>query len=732
MRRWCWSFATLLLLSACAAAAEQKPDVVSGTSPQPTDPNQPKTMIDLLIERGKSGQPLQVDPAQASLCNVCGQPLFKHADPEFKCVPDTKKNGQLQEIREVDVVCPVCAAPFKAAQQGNINIGEGEDRDFCPHSVGKIAVYSSVWMCPECGYAAVGRFFGKRPDDLSKDLGPETVSAVRETLATPTRKRMIELAGLKPLKQVKDAEPEYDPQLLKFGTYIRQTQIPDWVKYDNALKLIEAAKLKVPHSVLAKLEIEAAYACRHFVCSEVSVSGMDPVLFDSLSKSIRKINNFLTKECIEIRLAHKEPLVDPNAVESDPDILELAAQRIIEKGNQMIPRQVAEGQDQRTVEASVFTAGDMFVLHLDHAGFLDRQGRYADAVKALEAARQVISGRTPNAGGSQSDQDLVGYIERQVTKLREVVEQRLSCLKMEREHQWRAANQLMQILYFGTEADRLEPAKTAYLIGELLRRDGAEPDAAKAWFEAALALFKHPRWDREALAILKRQLPKMDLAELQEIVQSDRIKYQTWTQAQLRLLEGKTKGKELSGNIQGALEKVKGRLRGESADAANPSETANPGSTATPGKTATPVAPEPPAGPAVAVKGPAADDNPPLKPKATPPDTTAAPASGKPDTPAARAGLTRDEVYSAYYQALKKYQAEKGEPAPKLSALAEGHYLNEKDLSHDASGKLICPETGQALLYSRTALGSADRPLFIPIGKSPNAKRLYGDGHIAE
>lgn len=256
MKRWCWPFVMLLLLSAGTAAAEQGPDVVSGTSPQPNDPNRPQTLMDLLVERGRSGQPLQVEPAQASLCNVCGQPLFKHADPEFKCVPDTKKNGQLQEIREIDVACPVCTAPFKAAQQGNINIGEGEDRDFCPHSVGKIAVYSSVWMCPECGYAAVGRFWGKRPDDLSKSIGPETVSAVRETIAEPTRKRMIELAGLKPVKQDKGGEPIYDPDLLKFGAYIRQTQIPDWVKYDNALKLIEAAKLKVPHTVLAKLEIE--------------------------------------------------------------------------------------------------------------------------------------------------------------------------------------------------------------------------------------------------------------------------------------------------------------------------------------------------------------------------------------------------------------------------------------------------------------------------------------------
>ncbi|MCK6472620.1 MAG: DUF2225 domain-containing protein [Planctomycetes bacterium] len=732
MRRWCWPFVALLLLSAGTAVAGQGPDVISGTSPQPTDPNHQKTMIDLLIERGKSGQPMQVDPAQASLCNVCGQPLFKHADPEFRCVPDTKKNGQLQEIREIDVTCPVCTAPFKAAQQGNINIGEGEDRDFCPHSVGKIAVYSSVWMCPECGYAAVGRFWGKRPDDLAKDIGPETVSAVRETLAAPTRKRMIELAGLKPVKQNQDGEPVYDPQLLKFGTYIRQTQIPDWVKYDNALKLIEAAKLKVPHTVLAKLEIEAAYACRHFVCSEVSVSGMDPVLFDSLSKSIRKINNFLAKECIELRLARKEPLVDPNAVESDPDILELAAQRIIEKGNQMVTRQVTEGQDQRTVEASIFTAGDMFVLHLDHAGFLDRQGRYADAVKALEAARQVISGRTPNAGGSQADKDLVGYIERQVTKLREVVDQRLTCLKMEREHQYRAADQLMQILYFGSESDRVEPARTAYLIGELLRRDGAEPDAAKAWFEAALALFKHPRWDREALAIAKRQLPKMDFSELQDLVQSDRIKYQTWAQAQMRLLDGKTKGKGLSNNIQGALDKVKGRLGAETADAGNSEATAKPVTPATPDTTTKPVTPETPKGPAVAVKGPAPDDNPPVQPKTTPPDTTAKPASGKPDTPAARAGKTRDEVFAAYYQALKKYQAEKGEPAPRLSALSEGHYLDETLLSHDASGKLLCPESGQALLYSRTALGSADRPLFIPIGKSLNAKRLYGDGSIKE
>lgn len=200
----------------------------------------------------------------------------------------------------------------------------------------------------------------------------------------------------------------------------------------------------------------------------------------------------------------------------------------------------------------------------------------------------------------------------------------------------------------------------------------------------------------------------------------------------MRLLDGKTKGKGLSNNIQGALDKVKGRLGAETADAGNSEATAKPVTPATPDTTTKPVTPETPKGPAVAVKGPAPDDNPPVQPKTTPPDTTAKPASGKPDTPAARAGKTRDEVFAAYYQALKKYQAEKGEPAPRLSALSEGHYLDETLLSHDASGKLLCPESGQALLYSRTALGSADRPLFIPIGKSLNAKRLYGDGSIKE
>lgn len=60
------------------------------------------------------------------------------------------------------ITCPVCE---KGIEVTEIKIGksklERQDEDFCPHYKGINPLFYEIWVCPECGYAALSKSFDK-------------------------------------------------------------------------------------------------------------------------------------------------------------------------------------------------------------------------------------------------------------------------------------------------------------------------------------------------------------------------------------------------------------------------------------------------------------------------------------------------------------------------------------------------------------------------------------------
>jgi hypothetical protein len=599
---------------------------------------------------------LQVPRREAALCPICGEPYFLHTEPGFECLP---KDKDVLKIKWIPLQCPVCNAAFRAARQGNINADNGMDRDFCRHSLGKVAVHSSVWLCPECGYAALERAFGKKLD--GKPIGQKTVKKVRAELSPRTREHMLLLAGISvsPGKTV-------PPHLLKFGRYISQTSIPDWIKYENVLDLLPP---KTPHTLKAKLHLEAAHANRRHVCSEIGIPGLFPAFLVNLGKAIRRMNKYILGECLSIRQRRKESILDPTRPETDPMLLAEAAGNIIEKGRQVVHAAEARRSEgrRRRGDVSRFSSRDMYVLHIQHAGFLDRAGRIPAAVEALKEARGMIP-VGPEPGLKEEAQR---YLNRQKALLRRIVDERIECLGRERKHLYRAADSLMGALYTN-EKPKMNLTVNSYLVGEMLYRDGREPETALIWFRLAGDLIKH------------------DPASLNE---SQRSELPKWIKERIAKLTRNAKGKSVDDRVQEAIARV--RERGM----ASGSKTATVPSPGTTGL----------------------DDKP----------TSPTPANGSTRKTTTKSKRTRVDVLERYYKALSRYLKEKKEQAPTLKALVEAGYLRASAACLNQKGRLICPKTGKKLLYMRgTSIGDKVKPLIFPLRSDPDQTKLFGDGRI--
>ena len=639
-----------------------------------------------LLARGEATGKIDVEPARAALCPVCHQPLYKHSEPGFVCRPDpidpvTGKPRRPQEIRYVPVVCPVCQAKFDGPLTGNINDHGGVDRDFCRHSVGRLTVHSSVWMCPDCGYAGMASqaAFGKEPD--GKPLSEQSIRFVREQLSPATRKRMEDLAGL-----VARPDRPIPPSYLQFSSYVDQTTIPDWIKYDNALRLVESRDAKLPHTLLARLYLEAAHACRRQVCAEVAVPLLDSSLQIPLSGAIRRVAGWLNKNCLEIRQGQKAELLDPTQAETDPEVLNQAAGKLqasFDAFSRNPPPPDAAGQ-QPTV-----TVLDQLVLYLRHASFLDRLGRLGEARAKLEKARDMIPA-SPREKAEPLERDAREYVQRQLELFRSAAVVRLECLDRERQLLYKAADQLMQALYFNENPERLAPATNAYLVGELLRRDGREPEAAAAWFQATRQLLPlldpdkvqatiPPGASREEADAL-REKARQELLAQREVLAA-------WTEEQSKLVRVE-QGTAARENVQQAIARVLAR-----AQAAPPAA------------------------------GPAQPDRSPPPPQPAPEVRPVVPPPG----------LTREVLLIRYHQALARHQQDKQALPVELSELVKEKYLKPEEACLDAQGRLSCPVTGKRLIYmSTTAWGEPTQPLIFPLRDDPNQVRLFADGRIGE
>ncbi len=66
-----------------------------------------------------------------------------------------------EELYTKKVNCPVCGVDFntKKVRSSAIRVKE-RDEDFCPHYNSQNPLFYSVFICPNCGYSALEKFFG--------------------------------------------------------------------------------------------------------------------------------------------------------------------------------------------------------------------------------------------------------------------------------------------------------------------------------------------------------------------------------------------------------------------------------------------------------------------------------------------------------------------------------------------------------------------------------------------
>ena len=110
----------------------------------------------------------------------------------------------------------------------------------------------------------------------------------------------------------------------------------------------------------------------------------------------------------------------------------------------------------------------------------------------------------------------------------------------------------------------------------------------------------------------------------------------------------------------------------------------------------------------------------------------AAPAQPQPQAaPAVTSLKTRAQVYEVYYAAIVKYNAAKKCKPEKLTDLVAGGYIAPDVAGLDGAGHLICPETHDVLMYSRSAkLGNPYDMLLFDAKNTADTPALFGSGKI--
>ena len=387
---------------------------------------------------GEYRMPNLVDEKHAALCPVCGRPLYMH-DGSFEC-------GVTPKIKTQAVECPVCGSKFKAPERCNLNAGGGMDRDFCQHHLGRFAVDCGVWMCCNCGYAALMEDFRVAPSEEEKAL-------VREKLSGRTRDEMFRLVGLR--EQPDKPIPKY---LTDFNSYLEIKDIPDLLKYENAIVLYE--RRRAPHIAMAGLYREAAHAARKTVCAPLEVL--------ALSQAIRRVN---------------QVLIDPTEGERKPE-----ARRA--RGLELEKRIKGAGIKGRPSEG--YTDADAFCLYVHLAGCADRIGDIAEAREWLsKAAAHIPVDRARDLQGPNAN-----YLKDQVGRMEKEIERRRAMLDKEQEYLRRAAVHLRSAIV-SSRLGNADISTAAYLTGELFRR-ARDFEASLAWFAAASQLLAKAREAGEA------------------------------------------------------------------------------------------------------------------------------------------------------------------------------------------------------------------------------------------
>jgi len=258
----------------------------------------------------------------------------------------------------------------------------------------------------------------------------------------------------------------------------------------------------------------------------------------------------------------------------------------------------------------------------------------------------------------------------------------------------------------------MDPAMTAYLLGEMARRCG-EPAAAPVWFAASDLIIDSQLTqleEEEKAAVVKAaeagiKPPKTLLDRADSL-------HERWNLLRENVIEQRSQAKFAEGldpNIRTVLNEV---LKAAGLD---PAKFKMPDAAATADMLKM-------QDPAVAKQNPNAENinaTPPAKPLT--PEIPKLASSGKIQT--------RDQLYTMYYDAINRYINDKKSNPTNLLALVKEGYVVPEDSCLDAKGNLFCPKTKEQLLYMRGfKLGSETDQIIFPMKNKLTTKILYADG----
>jgi hypothetical protein len=233
-----------------------------------------------------------------------------------------------------------------------------------------------------------------------------------------------------------------------------QTDIPDWIKYEVGLKCAEVRG--EPSAVLAKLALEGSYACRRAMVSALELPGLSRII-----------------------PAQEAAIVKQGGSSRDPRSEVRVIAEMLRNSKQI------ELKKKRGRPLSV---AEKYYLYLRLAGCWDRVGDADKAAESLkEAAKSVGSIKAP---------------PRLTRPMLAVVAYRSRMLSLESRFRARAVKEMRKALTADNAYPRGAVIPTAYLLGELYRRQ-EQYDRARTWLVLASRM----------AGSLKKEHPLAGLAE---------------------------------------------------------------------------------------------------------------------------------------------------------------------------------------------------------------------------
>ncbi len=322
--------------------------------------------------------------------------------------------------------CPVCGKAFSGPLPFRVNGRGGTDRDFCRHPVGRDVVMADVWMCPRCGHAhwCPDVSGGKEtPAEFNKEVDAEYAKRVRAEVEPEVRKILM--------NQVSRVSSKLTTMIGEMD----QTDIPDWLKYDAAVRCAKIRKAAA--AVQAKLALEASHACRREINSAVRL----PVL----NRVIPAMEALISKKGGE---------------EKDPRSVVRVIADLIRASDEAAARN----------KPAVLQPAEKYYLYLRLAGCWDRLGASQLAIESLAESLKALK------GVNSPPEILKGLAAAAVY--------RRALLGKESEMRRQAIEQMRLALVRDNAYPGKSVAPTSYLLGELYRRE-AKYALARPWMTMA-------------------------------------------------------------------------------------------------------------------------------------------------------------------------------------------------------------------------------------------------------